>query len=73
MRLCDLCLDAKRAEVFTPHIDGRSFAVCREHFDLFAFSSEDIGLWEWCRRILSVTEIGVSVLCDWFDSMAVGS
>jgi hypothetical protein len=77
MMQCDLC--GATATAGTAFVDGESFAVCDEHLKLWQRTPEDISLRAWCRRVLSprapdgTRQIGKTVLCDWIDSMAVGS
>ncbi len=44
------CLCNAPGEVCTPFIDGAAFSLCRRHFNLFVHTTEDIGMWAWCKR-----------------------
>lgn len=44
------CLCEHPGEVTTPFIEGASYSLCRKHFNLFVRTSEDIGMWAWCKR-----------------------
>lgn len=69
---CSICVDETREVVGgTPIVDDEYFLLCREHMDLYhrAARLEDIGIREWCRRIL---RFGPEVGRNWLQDQYIG-